>query len=95
MRAFVDRDLIAEKLEIARTLGLVTRYVLRPTDDGTDLSVRVWRSPAASEQAVRHYLTRLLDGIVSDDGIVVSGDGEVPARPEPVEGRIGSVPAAA
>jgi hypothetical protein len=95
MSAFLSRDLIAEKLEIARTLGLATRYVVRPTDDGTRLSVRVWGSPAASEQAIRHYLTRLLDGLVSDQDIVVVSDGEVPVRPEPVDGLITSVPAAA
>jgi hypothetical protein len=96
MSSFVHRDLIAEKLEIARTLGLVARYVVRPTDDGTGLSVRVWRSPAASEQAVRHYLTRLLDSLVSDNDVVVVSDGEVPVRAEPADGTvITSVPAAA
>jgi hypothetical protein len=95
MRAFVDCDLIAEKLEIARTLGLLTRYVLRPTD-GTDLTLRVWLGPAGSEQAVRHYLTRLLDGLISNDHLVVVSDSEVPARSEPVEETLStSVPAAA
>jgi hypothetical protein len=95
MSAFLHRDLIAEKLEIARTLGLVTRYVVRPTDEGTGLNVRVWPAQPASEQAIRHYLTRLLDGLVSDRDVVVVSDTEMPVRPEPVDGLIASVPAAA
>jgi hypothetical protein len=93
MSAFLHRDLIAEKLEIARTLGLVTRYVVRPTDEGTGLSVRVWPAQTASEQAIRHYLTRLLDGLLPDRDVAVVSDAEVPVRPEPVEGL--TVPAAA
>jgi hypothetical protein len=82
---FLHRDLIAEKLEIARTLGLVTKYFIRPveTASGSDLSVRVWQSPGTTEAAIREYLSRLLDGLVSDQDLVVTGDGEV-ARPEPV-----------
>jgi len=95
MSTFVHRDLIAEKLEIARTLGLVARYVVRPTDEGTGLSVRIWASPAASEQAIRHYLIRLLDGLVSDQDIVVVREGESPVRPEHLDGATASVSAAA
>jgi hypothetical protein len=98
MGTFVHRDLISEKLEIARTLGLVTRYFVRPGApvDGGTVSVRVWRSSETSEPALREYLVRLLDGLVSDQQIAVTGEGEVPARPEAVEGtRIATVPAAA
>jgi hypothetical protein len=95
MSAFVHRDLIAEKLEIARTLGLVARYVVRPTDEGTGLTVRIWGNPAASEQAIRHYLTRLLDGLVSDEDVVLVGEGEAPVRPEHLDDVTATVPAAA
>jgi hypothetical protein len=89
MSTFVDRDLIAEKLEIARTLGLVTKYVVRPTDsaEGASLTVRVWPSPGASEEAIAGYLTRLLDGLVSGQQIAM-GDGEVPAQRVDGIGRI-------
>jgi hypothetical protein len=95
MSTFVHRDLIAEKLEIARTLGLVTKYVVRPTDsaEGASLTVRVWPSPGANEETITGYLTRLLDGLVPGQQIVV-GDGEMPVQR--VDGaRIGQVPAAA
>ena len=95
MCTFVHRDQIAEKLEIARTLGLVTRYVVLPTDQGAKLSVRVWPGPGTSEQAIRHYLTRLLDGLISDREVVVVGEADMPARPEQVDGALASVPAAA
>jgi hypothetical protein len=98
MCTFVRRDLIAEKLEIARTLGLVTKYSLRPGETGevNSVSLRVWRGPGATEPTIRAYLIRLLDGLVSDQQIVVTGEGEVPARPERVDGaRIAPISAAA
>jgi hypothetical protein len=96
MSTFVHRDLIAEKLEIARTLGLVTRYVVRPTDPAEEasLSVRVWPNPGASVEAIAGYLTRLLDGLVPGHQIVVTGDGEVPAQ-RVDSARIGRISAAA
>lgn len=92
MSTFVRRDLIAEKLEIARTLGLVTKYFLRPAEsaEGESLSVRVWRSPGTREAAIRDYLARLLDGLVSDQEIAVfshgSAESETPTRPERLDG---------
>jgi hypothetical protein len=87
MCSFVYRDLISEKLEIARTLGLVTRYVVRSTENA-NVGVRVWRSPDTSEEAIIAYLTRLLDGLVAAPQIVVlpqvPAEGEV-ARPERVD----------
>jgi hypothetical protein len=101
MYTFVHRDLIAEKLEIARTLGLVTHYVVRPTEpaENGSLGVRVWRSPGTSEQAIRDYLARLLDGLISGQDIAVlshgSAESETP-RTERVDGpRIAPVSAAA
>jgi hypothetical protein len=95
MSTFVHRDLIAEKLEIARTLGLVTKYVVRPTDpaEGAPLTVRVWPSPGTNEETTAGYLIRLLDGLVSGQQIVM-GDAEVPAQ-RADGARIGRVSAAA
>ena len=94
MYTFVDPDSVAERLEIARTLGLVTRYVVRSTDRA-NVDVRVWRNPATPEEAIRNYLARLLNGLVSDEQIAVlpppPAESEV-ARPDT---RIPSIPAAA
>jgi hypothetical protein len=68
MRDFIHYDLIAEKLEIARTMGLVTDYrVSRP-----DAGVRVWRSASATDAGIREYLIRLLSGLVASDRIFIS-----------------------
>ena len=80
MCSFVHRDLIAEKLEIASTLGLVRKYAIRPAEPaGAVLSVRVWLYAGANEDAVSAYLTRLLDGLVPGEAIMVA---DVPALPE-------------
>ena len=74
MRSFIHQDQIAEKLEIARTIGILTDYFVgagaqahRP---GT--IIRVARSPNVSDEAVKDYLIRLLHGFVSDHQIVVT-----------------------
>jgi hypothetical protein len=74
MGSFIHHDRIAEKLEIARTMGLVTNYLVAPIGSARrpEASVRVWRSPSATDQAVKQYLTRLLDGLVGDDDIVIT-----------------------
>src|SRR5262245_48050454 len=59
MGSFIHHDRIAEKLEIARTMGLITNYLVAPAGPATrpEASVKVWRSPTATEAGVRHYLT--------------------------------------
>jgi hypothetical protein len=73
MPKFIHRDRIVEKLEIARTIGLLTDYVVEPTDQShrREASVRVSRSPNVSDEAVKDYLIRLLQGFVLDHQIVV------------------------
>ena len=73
MTGFIHHDRIAEKLEIARTIGLVTNYLVNagPTRR-VEAMVNVWRSPGASHGAVRAYLVRLLEGLVSDHEIHVA-----------------------
>jgi hypothetical protein len=97
MYTFVSRDLIAEKLEIARTLGLVTKYFIRQAESVEEdtVSIRVWRGAGASDDAIRDYLSRLLDGLVSSQHIIVTGEGEVPAKPDRDDARIGRISAAA
>jgi hypothetical protein len=73
MGSFIHHDRIAEKLEIARTMGLVTNYSVVPVGGGCpEAGVKVWRGPGATDAAVKHYLTRLLEGLVADDHIVIT-----------------------
>jgi hypothetical protein len=74
MGTFIHRDRIAERLEMARTMGLVTNYLVSPIGPARrpDACVRVWRSANATDAAVKDYLTRLLDGLVRDYEIVVT-----------------------
>jgi hypothetical protein len=92
MGSFIHHDLIAEKLEMARTLGLVTSYFISPIGSARrpDASVKVWRSPNATDEAIKDYLVRLLHGLVPDDQIVVAtpfvasetiAEGSPPAAP--------------
>jgi len=74
MGSFIHHDSIAERLEIARTMGLVTNYLVAPAGSARrpEASVKVWRSASATEAAVRQYLTRLLGGLVSDELMVIA-----------------------
>src|SRR5262245_2707522 len=73
MASFIDHDRIAEKLEIARTMGLVTNYLVSPSGPTarSDPSVKVWCNQDASEATIRDLLRRLLDGLVTDEQILI------------------------
>lgn len=73
MGSFIHHDLIAEKLEIARTMGLVTDYFVGPTGSapGPSASVKAWCRPDTDEASIRAQLARLLHGLVADDHIVL------------------------
>src|SRR5262245_11153159 len=74
MGSFIHHDLIAEKLEMARTLGLVTDYAIAAVGQARppEASVRVWRNPNASSEAIKDYLVRLLAGLVAAEHIVMA-----------------------
>jgi hypothetical protein len=74
MTIFIHQDQIAEKLEIARTMGLVTSFCVSPTGSRgrPDASVRVSPSAHTSADALKTYLVRLLDGLVPEHLIVVA-----------------------
>jgi len=74
MTNFIHHDLIAEKLEIARTIGVVTDYLVNPTDPAhrAEAIIQVWRRPNAADAEVRRYLMHLLDGLVREHEIVVT-----------------------
>jgi hypothetical protein len=94
MGSFIHHDRIAEKLEIARTMGLVTNYLVTPIGSAyrPEASVKVWRSQDATDGAVKHYLTRLLDGLVADNQIVIAppfaASEAVPAAAAPQHERV-------
>ena len=73
MGSFIHHDRIAEKLEIARTMGLVTDYFVSPTGPvlRPDASVEVWCHPDTDQASIRDQLARLLQGIVAEDHILV------------------------
>lgn len=53
MRGFIHHDQIAEKLEIARTIGILTDYFIGPSVQRPDTSVWVSRNPNVSDEASR------------------------------------------
>jgi len=83
----IHHDLVVEKLEIARTIGLVTDYIVSPMSpaQGAQASIRVTRSATAKNEDVERYLAQLLDGYVPAQQIVVAspvtGDGAEPEKP--------------
>jgi hypothetical protein len=66
MAGFIHRDQILEKLEIARTIGLVTDFAVGLSGSARrpEASVEAWRHPNASDETVQDYLTGLLSGLV-------------------------------
>jgi hypothetical protein len=73
MGTFIRQDQITEKLEIARTMGLVADFSVIPTGSPRrpDATVRVSPSARTSSEALRTYLARLLQGLVADHAIIV------------------------
>jgi len=70
MASFIRHDLIAEKLEIARTIGLVTDYRIGQICP-TEATVKIWHGTKAADSAVKHYLAGLLDGLVCEHDITI------------------------
>lgn len=91
MGSFIHHDRIAERLEIARAIGLVSKYVISPIGSVARplASVTVWPSPVVNDPTLRTYLARLLDGLVSGDNISVTpaaalGSSSDTARDQPL-----------
>lgn len=76
----IHQELVAEKLEIARTLGLVVDYRVGPIDPAKpEACVSVQRSANATDDGVQEYLVQLLDGLVPAHAIVVTPPSEAAA----------------
>jgi hypothetical protein len=73
MGRIIHYDRIAEKLEMARTMGLVKSYSVLPAgpECGSDVSVEVWRAGGATDSAIKDYLAGLLQGLVAVEEILV------------------------
>lgn len=69
----IHHDKIVEKLEIARTIGLVIDYRVSPVGPARQpgASVTVWPSANAGDEGLRNYLARLLEGLVCEQAIMV------------------------
>jgi hypothetical protein len=97
MLNFIDHDRIVERLEMARTMGLVTNYDVSAVGSARRPDVRVWGKPGAREDAIKEHLLRMLQGLVAQDQIVVvqpfAVDPAVATDDAPV--RAGAVPVAA
>src|SRR2546429_7003694 len=70
----IHYDLIVEKLEMARTIGLVTDYLVSPIEQPGHLRARVTvcRSANVTDDGLIKYLAHLLDGFVSDQDILLT-----------------------
>jgi hypothetical protein len=73
MATFIHRDRIVERLEMAKTMGLVTNYSISATGPARrpDASVKVWGKSDTGENAIKEHLVRMLQGLVAQDQIMV------------------------
>jgi hypothetical protein len=71
MLNFIDHDRIVERLEMARTMGLVTNYDVNAVGPARRPDVTVWGKPGAREDSIKEHLVRMLQGLVAQDQIVV------------------------
>jgi hypothetical protein len=71
-----DEAAIFERLETTKKFGLLSDYLVSWTGHAGRLTakVTVWGNDGTPEDVVRHYVTRLLKGFVSDRQITVAAD---------------------
>jgi hypothetical protein len=79
----MHHDRIAERLEIARTIGLVTDYRITPLGPSRQpqASVTVWCHEGGRQENLASYLKSLLDGLVTEPAIVVATSAAAGAAP--------------
>jgi hypothetical protein len=83
--AHIHHDRIVEKLEIARTMGLLTDFSVDPSCGLGVANVTVWPSANADEESLKSHLARLLDGLVAEPAIIVEPPAAaVAAMPEAI-----------
>jgi hypothetical protein len=73
---YSDQAEIFERLEATRKFGLVSDYLVSFSGRSGRLraKVTVWGKDGMPHDVVRHYIARLLDGLVTAGRIVVAAD---------------------
>jgi hypothetical protein len=73
---YPNQDAIFERLETTKKFGLLSDYLVSWTGRAGRLSakVTVWAKDGTPEDVVRHYIARLLKGLVPDRRIRVAAD---------------------
>jgi hypothetical protein len=71
-----DEAAIFERLETTKKFGLLSDYLVSWNGRAGRLraKVTVWGNNGTPEDVVRHYVTRLLKGFVTDRQITVAAD---------------------
>ena len=71
-----DRAAIFERLEVTKKYGLVSDYLVSWSGlaGRHSAKVTVWRKDGTSDDVVRHYIARLLHGLVAGPQISVAAD---------------------
>jgi hypothetical protein len=74
MSGFFHYDRLAEKLEIARTIGFASDYFVGPIGPARrpEVIVKMRRGSSLTRETIRDYLMRLLYGVASDYEIIVT-----------------------
>jgi hypothetical protein len=67
-------EIVVDRLEVARTIGFVTHYVVDSTESSGPVQARVTvcRSRTVTDEAVKQYLANLLHGLVSTQNIILN-----------------------
>ena len=73
---YPNQDAIFERLESTKRFGLLSDYLVSWTGRAGRLSakVTVWAKDGTPEDVVRHYISRLLKGLVNGRQIFVAAD---------------------
>jgi hypothetical protein len=73
---YPNQDAIFERLEATKRFGLLSDYLVSWTGRAGRLraKVTVWGRDGTPEDVVRHYIARLLKGLVPDQQISVAVD---------------------
>jgi hypothetical protein len=73
---YPNQDAIFERLETTKKFGLLSDYLVSWTGRAGRLSakVTVWGKDGTPEDVVRHYIARLLKGLVNGRQISVAAD---------------------
>jgi hypothetical protein len=73
---YPNQDAIFERLEATKRFGLLSDYLVSWTGRAGRLraKVTVWGRDGTPEDVVRHYIARLLKGLVPDRQISVAAD---------------------